>query len=628
LEIFIEHSKVSIKGNKLKKIILFLGLILIGSIILSGAVSAATIPVTNHTNAIKNAINSAHSGDTLSLAPGNYYQYNITVNKNLTITGPKTTGKPTAVIDAKNKAKIFLINYGVKVTLQYLLIQNGNATKDNANPYGGGIYNNGTLNIKNCTIQKNTATYGGGIYNDRGTVTVTDSNVNNNNANDGGGIYNQYGTVTVTDSNIYNNNAIAWYATIYGGYGAGIYNLGYYGTTLGKLNLIGSHVYNNNAPTSSGGGIDNYNAPVTVTHSNIDHNIADNGGGINSYYGTVTVNYSNIYNNKATSGTGGGVDVGSCTLTMTNCIICNNLAQHGGGISVTGRTATITNSNIYNNTATDYGTGWGANGGGINNNQCTLTIINSDIYNNKATSYGGGIYTYASNVNLGASRIFGNTAKNGNNVYNLGGTVIPAIVNSIDPANNAKINVANKIIKVTFLDPIKAGNMSIELKNSNGTNISISKTITGNVLTINHTSLLTNGKYTLILYTGSVTDLAGHPMTLYTSSFTMDSTPPKVATTTPTNGKTGVSRTSTIAIKFTENIKNSTYYSNIKVKNLTTGKYVTITKAISGTYLNIKTSTTRTANTWYTVTIPKAAIKDYAGNNLAANYTFKFKTGP
>ena len=101
---------------------------------------------------------------------------------------------------------------------------------------------------------------------------------------------------------------------------------------------------------------------------------------------------------------------------------------------------------------------------------------------------------------------------------------------------------------------------------------------------------------------------------------------PKISTTTPTNLKTGVSRTSTIAIKFNENIKTSTYYSNIKVKNLTTGKYVTITKTISGTTLNIKTSK-RSANTWYLVTIPKAAVKDYASNNLAANYIFKFKTG-
>jgi autotransporter family porin len=95
---------------------------------------------------------------------------------------------------------------------------------------------------------------------------------------------------------------------------------------------------------------------------------------------------------------------------------------------------------------------------------------------------------------------------------------------------------------------------------------------------------------------------------------------------TPTNLQTGVSRTNNIYIKFSENIKTSTYFNNITIKNLTTGKTIKLSKTIKGNTLYIKT-TKRTANTWYLVTIPKAAIKDNAGNNLLANYTFKFKTG-
>jgi outer membrane protein assembly factor BamB len=140
-------------------------------------------------------------------------------------------------------------------------------------------------------------------------------------------------------------------------------------------------------------------------------------------------------------------------------------------------------------------------------------------------------------------------------------------------------------------------------------------------------------KYTTpILITATTTlkflakGLAGNLSPIYSQKYTIDKIAPKVSTTTPTNGKTGISRTSTIAIKFNEKVKPSTYYNNIKVKNLTTGKYVTITKTISSNILNIKTGT-RTANTWYQVTIPKAAIKDIAGNNLLATYTFKFKTG-
>ena len=121
-------------------------------------------------------------------------------------------------------------------------------------------------------------------------------------------------------------------------------------------------------------------------------------------------------------------------------------------------------------------------------------------------------------------------------------------------------------------------------------------------------------------------DLAGNKSPIYTRTYTIDKIAPKVVITSPKNDATGVSKTATISIKFSKNIKSSTFYSSITVKNLTTGKTVTLTKAISGTTLNIKT-TTRTANTWYQVIIPAKAIKDIAGNNLYANYTFKFKTG-
>ena len=203
----------------------------------------------------------------------------------------------------------------------------------------------------------------------------------------------------------------------------------------------------------------------------------------------------------------------------------------------------------------------------------------------------------------------------------------PVTVIQFDPISGAVNVLANKVIKLTFSEPIKAGNMWIELKNSSGKLITITKTISANVLIINHSTPLTTGKYTLTLHTGSIIDLTGNPLALKVSSFTVDNTPPKVSSTTPTNLKTGVSRTNTIAIKFSENIKASNYYNNIKVKNLTTGKYVTITKSITGNTLYIKMTLTRIPYNWYQVTIPTKTIKDYAGNNLLATYTFKFKTG-
>ena len=147
--------------------------------------------------------------------------------------------------------------------------------------------------------------------------------------------------------------------------------------------------------------------------------------------------------------------------------------------------------------------------------------------------------------------------------------------------------------------------------------------VTPTIKSTNYKGPITISKTTILKFLA--VDLAGNKSPVYSQTYKINKRPPKVTTTIPTNKKTNVSRISTIVIKFSENIKASTYYSNIKVKNLTTGRYVTINKAIRGTYLNIKT-TTRSKNTWYTVTIPRAAIKDIAGNNLIATYTFKFKT--
>lgn len=122
-------------------------------------------------------------------------------------------------------------------------------------------------------------------------------------------------------------------------------------------------------------------------------------------------------------------------------------------------------------------------------------------------------------------------------------------------------------------------------------------------------------------------DMVGNRSPIYTVRYIIDRIPPKIYSTNPTNLKTGIARTTTLTIKFGETIKTSTYWSSIKVKNLLTGKYITImNKYIIGNTVYIKTST-RSASTWYQIIIPAKSVRDYAGNNLAITYAIKFKTG-
>ena len=204
-----------------------------------------------------------------------------------------------------------------------------------------------------------------------------------------------------------------------------------------------------------------------------------------------------------------------------------------------------------------------------------------------------------------------------------GYAVVPTIIAS-NPANKA-INVkTNQVITVTFSKTIKAGSRWIELKNSKGTLIPLTLTINGAVLTINH-PVLSYGTYSLSLHTGSLTDLSGNKLALCGISFTVNKIVPQVTSTSPANNAQGVSLTTPINIKFCENILAGANYSKVYVKNLNTGKVVGITKTISGNTLTIKQSLSRLANDTYEIVIPYAAVKDSNGNNLLANYIFKFK---
>jgi len=73
---------------------------------------------------------------------------------------------------------------------------------------GRGIYTNGNLTIKNCTISNNfNNDDGAGIYNYKGTVTITESTISGNSADSGGGIFNQSASITITGSTISGNTS-------------------------------------------------------------------------------------------------------------------------------------------------------------------------------------------------------------------------------------------------------------------------------------------------------------------------------------------------------------------------------------------------------------------------------------
>jgi hypothetical protein len=140
---------------------------------------------------------------------------------------------------------------------------------------------------------------------------------------------------------------------IFGG-GGGIFNNG--GTlTLDHTTLSGNHADNSNL---GGGGISNNGGTVTLDHSTLSDNHADDsfsgGGGISNIRGTVTLDHSTLSGNHADgSKGGGGIFNNFGTLTLDHSTLSGNHADgsKGGGIANHGGTLTLNHSTVTNNSA-------------------------------------------------------------------------------------------------------------------------------------------------------------------------------------------------------------------------------------------------------------------------------------
>jgi len=130
---------------------------------------------------------------------------------------------------------------------------------------GGGIWNSGTLTMRNSTVSGNTADWGGGIYN-RGAPTLINSSVLGNSAGfDGGGLLN-FETLTLIDSTVGDNMA--------GQSGGGIAN------EAGSLEVTSSTLSGNTAAAAGGGIFNPAGAAAELLNTTVSTNTADTGGGM------------------------------------------------------------------------------------------------------------------------------------------------------------------------------------------------------------------------------------------------------------------------------------------------------------------------------------------------------------
>ena len=492
---------------------------------------------------------------------------------------------------------------------------------------GGALFNNGNAAIINSIFANNKASstsgpsIGGAILN-AGILTVNNSKFSGNTATNGGAICND-GTLTITGSTFTSNKVTSTDNTVEN-YGGAIHN-------EGKLNVSGSTFTGNRATSTNnmdlaygGGAISNFNE-ATIKTSKFSGNAADFGGAI-SNRGKLNISGSTFTGNRAVSTSSsydfdGGAISNDCNLTVTSSIFTGNIADLGGAIS--------------------------------NWDNSTTTVLGSTLTSNNATSDGSAIYNKGK-LTVHFSRIIGNLLKVPTYVSSTG--YVLDDVDSYNGSADVKYNwwgsnagpSSGRVYGVTYgpwlvltlsagPTTIKAGGTSTItadlLHDSNGGYHSYSSghvpdgmgvSFTTKFGTIGSKAYTVNGAAKSTLKAGSTGGVVN--VSAKTDSQTVQ-IPLKVTSTYPKNGALGCSRTATIYLKFSQNIKASTYWSKIYVKNLKTGRIVSISKWISGNTLYIKTSLKRYSYNWYQVYIPAYAVKDYTDHKIAGRYTFKFKTG-
>ena len=191
----------------------------------------------------------------------------IIINNNLTIIGNGHT------IDADNLLSIIAISTSTNVTFDSLTIINSISTGN-----GGAIYNEGTLQLTNCTLANNTANNGGAIDN-RATLTATDTTFINNqitsNTGEGGAIRGVSGATTTLINCTFINNKSAYRG----------------GAMRFKEATITNCRFINNTATNNGGAIFITSSPTAnISNTIFKDNTANNGASIYSTDSITTIN--------------------------------------------------------------------------------------------------------------------------------------------------------------------------------------------------------------------------------------------------------------------------------------------------------------------------------------------------
>ena len=437
----------------------------------------------------------------------------IIVEKDLTITGYANSKRVISTyLDADNSGRIFAVNDGATLTLNKIILKNGNAEKggavyvEAANSFiaqtvdfinntavyrGGAIYSECFVNVTDCVFDSNDITFrtanddngGAAIYNLRGILLIKDSKITNNLKDivirDGNSGDLLIGAVVTSGETIIDN---VYFANNTGSWGGAISSVGYLNPDDYVLSVLNSKFEGNNA--TFGGAIFVESSNLDVRNCTFENN---RGVGVGS---------------SGTSDTQGGAIVifpGDSHAEIIDSTFIGNSANLGGAVSFPGVASDtfVDNCTFVDNSA--------VNGGAVYffSEEGSLSVSNSDFVGNDASAWGGAIcVSDNASITITESNFEENTAaaativtfgssslaidgcnftENANTydwgvvtVYSTGDANIEnsEFINdvtgsiAIDVENNANVNVEDSKISTTNRYGIWAGDGNLSLENN------------------------------------------------------------------------------------------------------------------------------------------------------------------
>ncbi|MFZ4524253.1 MAG: beta strand repeat-containing protein [Chlorobium sp.] len=226
---------------------------------------------------------------------------------------------------------------------------------------------------------------------------------------------------------------------------------------------------------------------------------------------------------------------------------------------------------------------------------------------------------------------------------------VPPTVSTFSPVDAATGIPVGSDIVLTFSETIQKGTGSIAIRAGSATASPLETydtasntpnlTFIGKTLTINPTITLANGiQYFVTLASGSVKDSTGNSYlgTItydFTTTATVDITPPTLSTSAPPDAETGVAVNSDIVLTFSEFVQKGSGTIEIR-RDSANGTSVAAYDAatsnsnliFSGNTLTINPSADLSNSTQYFVIVGSDAVRDLSNNSYSGINTYDFTT--